>query len=106
MFAGIGGFRIGLQNLGFQCIWANDIERLACDVYESNFGTGSIVHDDIHRVIGSIPDHDLLTAGFPCQPFSQAGKKLGTSELRGTLFECIAEVLRNRHPRFFILENV
>jgi DNA (cytosine-5)-methyltransferase 1 len=106
MFAGIGGFRLGVRDLDYECIWANDVAKLACDVYEDKFGKGSVIHADVHDVIDSVPEHNLLTAGFPCQPFSQAGKKLGTSELRGTLFECIAQVLQNRHPQFFILENV
>lgn len=107
MFAGIGGFRLGLQALGdIDFVWANDIDRLACDVYSSNFGVGSITCDDIRNVEAKIPDHDVLSAGFPCQPFSQAGKKLGTSDLRGNLFESIARVLRTRRPPFFILENV
>ena len=107
MFAGIGGFRLGLQTLsGTEFVWANDIDPLACSVYESNFGRDSIVCKDIREVEESVPEHDLLSAGFPCQPFSQAGKKLGTSDLRGTLFESIARVLRKQRPPFFILENV
>jgi DNA (cytosine-5)-methyltransferase 1 len=106
LFAGIGGFRLGLCAEGAETIWANDNCALACRVYESNFGAGSIICDDVHRVEDSIPPHELLTAGFPCQPFSQAGKKRGISDFRGTLFECIARVLRRHRPRFFILENV
>jgi DNA (cytosine-5)-methyltransferase 1 len=107
MFAGIGGFRLGMASAGINVIWANDIDALACKVYEHNFGPGSIICDDIRNVENSIPRHDLLTAGFPCQPFSQAGKKLGTADTdRGNLFEVIARVLRTRQPRFFVLENV
>lgn len=106
MFAGIGGFRLGLESDEISFAWANDVSRLACDVYESNFGKGTIVCDSIVNVEDKIPKHDLLTAGFPCQPFSQAGKKLGTADFRGTLFESIARVLRRHRPKFFILENV
>ena len=107
MFAGIGGFRLGLRDLdGMEFVWANDIDDLACAVYESNFGAGSVICADIRNIEATIPDHDILSAGFPCQPFSQAGKKLGTNDLRGTLFESIARVLRNHRPRFFVLENV
>jgi DNA (cytosine-5)-methyltransferase 1 len=106
MFSGIGGFRLGLQGDDVNFIWANDIHRLACDAYESNFGRGSVLCDDIKNVEANIPPHDILTAGFPCQPFSQAGKKLGTADFRGTLFESIARVLRRHRPQFFILENV
>ena len=106
LFAGIGGFRIACDNLGIQTIWANDIDHNAVKVYSDNFGTGEIVEGDINDEKGTIPDHDILLAGFPCQPFSKAGKKMGVDDFRGTLFESIVDVLQNKKPSYFVLENV
>jgi len=108
LFAGIGGFRIAVNKAGYETVWTNDIDKMACDVYEDNFGKGSVICDDINNIpIKSIPKHDLLTAGFPCQPFSAAGKKMGTKDkTRGTLFEKIIEVLEFHQPKYFLLENV
>lgn len=108
LFAGIGGFRLGLEANQIQTIWANDINELCCQVYESNFGKNSIQLGDIKTInLGNIPEHDLLTAGFPCQPFSQAGKKLGIrDQVRGTLFERIVEIIEDKKPQYFLLENV
>lgn len=107
MFAGIGGFRLALDHLGVRTIWANDIEPKACKVYRTHFGDDSVICGDIRDVKNSIPPHDLLTAGFPCQPFSAAGKKLGVHDrVRGTLFAEIVEVLERTAPKFFVLENV
>ncbi|HEY9864595.1 MAG TPA: DNA (cytosine-5-)-methyltransferase, partial [Candidatus Obscuribacterales bacterium] len=108
LFAGIGGFRLGLEASQIQTIWANDINELCCQVYQSNFGKNSIVLGDIQIInISDIPDHDLLTAGFPCQPFSSAGKKLGIrDQVRGTLFEKIVEIIDTKKPQYFLLENV
>lgn len=107
MFAGIGGFRIGLEQAGVKVIWANDIDNKCCEVYRGHFGQDSIVCDDIRVAKRTLPKHDLLTAGFPCQPFSAAGKKLGVHDrVRGTLFAEIVDVLESVQPDFFILENV
>ncbi len=108
LFAGIGGFRLGLEANQIQTIWANDINELCCQVYESNFGKNSIQLGDIKTInLGNIPEHDLLTTGFPCQPFSQAGKKLGIrDQVRGTLFERIVEIIEDKKPQYFLLENV
>ncbi|MBD2294043.1 DNA (cytosine-5-)-methyltransferase [Anabaena sphaerica FACHB-251] len=108
LFAGIGGFRLGLQNANIETIWANDINELSYQVYESNFGKNSIVLGDINKIpISDIPNHDILTAGFPCQPFSPAGKKLGVRDsVRGTLFERIVEIIDEKQPKYFFLENV
>jgi DNA (cytosine-5)-methyltransferase 1 len=106
LFAGIGGFRLAAESLGIRTSWANDIDPGACAVYRDRFGASSIIEGDILEHLGEIPPHDLLSAGFPCQPFSSAGKKQGIGDPRGTLFEVIVEVLRKRRPRFFILENV
>lgn len=105
MFAGIGGFRIGLESLGLQSVWANDIDPTACKVYCDRHG--EIVEGDIRRIPSSeIPDHDMLTAGFPCQSFSRGGQNLGFEDTRGTLFFEVARVLRDKRPRAVVLENV
>ena len=108
LFAGIGGFRLGMKAANIDTIWANDISELCCQVYQSNFGNSSIVLDDINTInLSEIPEHDILTAGFPCQPFSQAGKKMGIRDrVRGTLFERIVEIIQAKKPKYFLLENV
>jgi DNA (cytosine-5)-methyltransferase 1 len=107
MFAGIGGFRLGLEAAGIDVAWANDIDPKACAVYRSKFGIDSIVCGDIKEEKSSIPPHHLLTAGFPCQPFSAAGKKMGVQDrVRGTLFAEIVDTLERSRPDFFMLENV
>lgn len=106
LFAGIGGFRLACDELNIQTIWANDIDKKASEVYRHNFGESVHVHGDIKDFITDIPDHDLLTGGFPCQPFSSAGKKLGIEDARGTLFEQIVNILDKKKPKYFVLENV
>lgn len=106
LFAGIGGFRIASEKRGIKTVWANDIYHEACDVYRHNFGEDAICEGDIREHLNDIPSHDLLTGGFPCQPFSSAGKKKGIEDPRGTLFEVIVEVLKKNQPKYFILENV
>lgn len=104
-FAGIGGTRIGFQNAGFRTVFANEIDDFACQTYEANF------HDspkgDITKLNASdVPDHDVLLAGFPCQSFSIAGRKLGFEDTRGTLFFDVARILKEKRPSAFLLENV
>ncbi len=108
LFAGIGGFRLGMKAANINTIWANDINELCCQVYQSNFGSSSIVLGDINQInLSEIPEHDILTAGFPCQPFSQAGKKMGIRDkLRGTVFQRIVEIIQAKKPQYFLLENV
>ena len=106
LFAGIGGFRLAADMNGINTIWANDIDHTAVSVYKDNFGDKEIVEGDIHDYLECIPNHDFLTGGFPCQPFSKAGKKKGISDYRGTLFEVIVEILKKKNPRYFLLENV
>ena len=106
LFAGIGGFRIACDRLGIRTIWANDIDHNAVKVYTDNFGSGEIVEGDINQKKADIPDHDILLAGFPCQPFSKAGKKMGVDDFRGTLFESIVDILCEKNPPYFVLENV
>ena len=106
LFAGIGGFRIASDNIGIQTVWANDINKKAVAVYRSRYGDNSVVLGDINDLIDVVPEHDILTGGFPCQPFSRAGKKMGIDDYRGTLFESIVKILEARHPQYFFLENV
>ena len=106
LFAGIGGFRIAADKLGLKTVWANDINKKAATVYRSRYGDDSIVLGDINELIDTVPEHDVLTGGFPCQPFSRAGKKMGVDDFRGTLFEAIVKILVARSPRYFFLENV
>lgn len=106
LFCGIGGFRIACDSLGIHTIWANDNSSKACSVYRDNFGKEALAEGDIEKEISNVPEHDLLTAGFPCQPFSSAGQKKGIKDPRGTLFINIIEVLKSRKPKYFVLENV
>lgn len=112
LFAGLGGLRLGLeraaQDLGFQadCVFTSEIKKHAIETYGRNF-PGDFIHGDITQVDESdIPDFDILLAGFPCQPFSSAGKGLGFIDTRGTLFFDIERILKNKRPAAFILENV
>ena len=114
LFAGIGGFRLALQNLGGKCVFTSEWNHYAQKTYEANFG--EVPFGDITKIDESeIPDHDILVGGFPCQPFSIAGvsKKnaLGRShgfldETQGTLFFDIARIIREKRPKAFLLENV
>lgn len=107
LFAGIGGFRIALQNLGGKCVFSSEWDLQAQKTYLLNFGEvpfGDITKDSIKSFI---PDNfDVLCAGFPCQAFSLAGKRLGFEETRGTLFFDVAEIIRRKRPKAFFLENV
>jgi DNA (cytosine-5)-methyltransferase 1 len=106
LFCGIGGFRIAADRAGLETVWANDLNPSSCSVYRDRFGPDVLVEGDVTQLLDLIPEHDLLTAGFPCQPFSAAGKKLGVKDPRGTLFQSIVDVLELREPEFFVLENV
>jgi len=156
LFAGIGGFGLALNRLGHECVYANEWDKYAAQIYSKNFRTqenregerdtkilskdiqeglqpvsgerglsergdsskysdrsntegqfNSIDTRDIRTVPTSeIPDHDILTAGFPCQAFSIAGKRRGFDDTRGTLFFEVARILKDKQPKFFILENV
>lgn len=111
LFCGIGGFRIAMEeackenNIIPNCVFSSDIDP-ACQIsYEANFGHKP--HGDITKVEEtSIPDHDILFAGFPCQPFSIIGQRQGFNDIRGTLFFDIARILKHKRPKAFILENV
>src|SRR5918993_1597517 len=106
LFAGIGGFRIAADLRGFETVWANDNSPKACTVYRDAFGDSVLREGNVNGLTDTIPPHDLLTAGFPCQPFSSAGKKEGIRDSRGTLFQTIATILARHQPTYFVLENV
>jgi len=106
LFCGIGGFRIACDSLRIQTVWANDLNPMSCSIYRENFGGDEVVEGNIQDLHAEIPPHEILTAGFPCQPFSSAGKKQGIRDPRGTLFEEIAKILQSSSPQWFVLENV
>jgi DNA (cytosine-5)-methyltransferase 1 len=105
LFAGIGGFRRALDDLGGHCVFASEIDRDARDTYTANFN--EIPAGDITEIeAADIPPHDMLTAGFPCQSFSKAGLQGGFQDYRGALFFEITRLLAHSQPRTFLLENV
>ena len=107
LFAGIGGFRMAMQNLGGECVFSSEWDEQAKKTYYLNYG--DVPFGDITKesTKSRIPQgFDVLCAGFPCQAFSLAGKKLGFAETRGTLFFDVAEILRRYQPKAFFLENV
>ncbi len=140
LFAGIGGFRYGLEKVRcreqkilhngicsdlvckgkqelkqdrerqgsqFHCVWANEIDKYACQIYRKNFGEGELYEGDIRTVRSeNIPKADMLVAGFPCQAFSIAGKRKGFEDTRGTLFYEIARIARANRYKTLLLENV
>jgi len=110
LFAGIGGFHSALSGLGGRCLWASEIDPGAATVYERNWGlrpAGDIVPLTEPNVDREIPEHDVLTGGFPCQPFSKSGKQEGFRDsTRGTLFFNICQILEARKPAIVFLENV
>jgi len=105
LFAGIGGFRLGLEASDGHCVFASEINKHAAATYKLNFGDspfGDITECSEHDV----PDHDLLTAGFPCQPFTNIGMNSGLQDLRGQLYREICRILLCKRPKAFLLENV
>lgn len=105
LFAGIGGMRLGFQNAGGKCVFSSEFEKNAQNTYFNNHG--DYPFGDITKIPPEcIPDHDVLVAGFPCQPFSHAGLKLGIADTRGTLFHDIARILEVKKPAVAVLENV
>lgn len=107
LFAGIGGIDLGFEFAGFDCIWANDFDKFACQTYRANVG-GQIVEGDIRLVKDQIPPHDVLVGGFPCQPFSTLGKLQGfeDEQQRGTLFFEIMDIAQKHDTKVIVLENV
>lgn len=106
LFAGVGGFHVALSRLGGQCVFASEIDPVLQVTYRENFGitpTG-----DLKQISpDTVPDHEVLCAGFPCQPFSKAGEQLGFEcDKQGDLFQYVAEIIAAKGPDYFILENV
>jgi DNA (cytosine-5)-methyltransferase 1 len=105
LFAGIGGIRIPFDELNGECVFGSDIDKFAKVTYQAFHG--DILYGDIHEIqTNDIPNFDILLAGFPCQPFSQAGHKNGFNDTRGTLFFEIERILKDKKPQAFLLENV
>ncbi len=107
LFAGIGGFRLAMQNLGGKCVFTSEWDKNAKKTYRANFGEvpfGDITKEETKNFIPD--DFDILCAGFPCQAFSIAGKRGGFEDTRGTLFFDVAEIIKKHKPKAIFLENV
>ena len=107
LFAGIGGFRLAMQNLGGKCIYSSEWDKEAKKTYKANFGETPFGDITKESTKSYIPDNfDVLCAGFPCQAFSIAGKRGGFEDTRGTLFFDVAEIIKRKKPKAIFLENV
>lgn len=105
LFAGIGGIRLGFESYGCKNVFTSEWDKDAQAMYQANFG--EMPHGDITQINpADIPDHDILLAGFPCQPFSIIGKLNGFTDVRGSLFLNIEDILKVKKPTAFLLENV
>lgn len=107
-FAGIGGFRIGLERVGFKCIGSCEIDKYASKLYRSYFDTkGEFYEEDIRNIkCDKLPDFELLVGGFPCQTFSKSGNQRGFNDERGLLFFELARIAKFKKPEFLFFENV
>ncbi|EOD27256.1 hypothetical protein EMIHUDRAFT_56843, partial [Emiliania huxleyi CCMP1516] len=106
LFAGIGGFRVALAALGGRCVFASEVDPFARGSYAANH-CGERPAGDITQIdASSVPAHDVLAAGFPCQPFSFSGKRGGLGDPRGALFLEIVRLARAHQPKALLLENV
>ena len=111
LFCGCGGLDYGFHKAGFEIVWANDFDRYAVETYNANFPNKALCADINELDINTIPAHDVLIGGFPCQPFSMMGKENGFNDKRGTLFFKVVEIIENQRdrghkPRIVVLENV
>ena len=107
LFAGLGGFRVALERLDHECAFASEIDIELQDIYSRNFPEGPAIHGDIRQSKDQVPPHDILCAGFPCQPFSKSGTQAGLNDkTSGTLFHEILEILQAHKPPYVMLENV
>lgn len=108
LFAGLGGFHLALQQLGHKCVFASELKEDLQKLYALNF-PGTPIYGDITKINPEqIPPHDIICGGFPCQPFSQAGKQQGFNDEknRGNLFDYICAIAQHHHPKYIFLENV
>ena len=108
MFAGIGGFEVGLENskYDFECVGYSEVDKYAESIYRRHFPDHKGYGDATKINTEELPDFELLVGGFPCQAFSYAGKRRGFDDTRGTLFFELARVLKHKRPRYFLFENV
>lgn len=108
LFAGLGGFHAALSALGHECVFASEIDDELRDIYVQNFPSmRRRIYGDIRESMNKVPKHDILCAGFPCQPFSKSGAQKGVlDKTRGTLFHDILDILKAHEPRYVLLENV
>lgn len=107
LFGGIGGFRLAIEKItDWKCVWYNDNNKYAVKIYNKQFGETNEARDirEVHEM--EIPHHDIICAGFPCQSFSIAGKRLGLEDTRGTLFYEICRIAQYHKPQLIFLENV
>src|SRR6267142_3647698 len=100
LFAGIGGFDLALNRKGHECVYANEWDKYAVQIYEKNFNHKPDTRDIRAVAANEIPHHDLLVGGFPCQSFSVAGKRGGFQDTRGTLFYDIARIAKIKRPTY------
>jgi DNA (cytosine-5)-methyltransferase 1 len=104
--AGIGGFRLGFERLGWKCVYSCEIEAKCESTYYLNFNS-SFDARDINKInFNKLPDYDVLCAGFPCQPFSIAGKRLGVQDERSSVIQTLINIIKTSRPKLFLLENV
>ena len=112
LFAGIGGFHAAMDPIGGECVFVSEIDSAASSIYSknwlknSNISVAGDIKELTKNVNKNIPNHDVLTAGFPCQPFSKSGHQLGVNEARGTLFYNILQIVEEKKPKIILLENV
>ena len=108
LFAGIGGFHAALSALGGTCVYASEIDKAASKIYSLNWGIDPLgdITKDANEEVMKVPKHDVLVAGFPCQPFSKSGSQKGMEETRGTLYWNILNIIRHNMPTLVLLENV
>ncbi len=105
MFSGCGGMDLGFSQAGYNIVWANDFDEDACETYKQNIG--DIIHGDVTKLeIPNINNLDVLAAGFPCQPFSNAGSRKGTSDPRGSLYQQTFKFIEKLNPKIVVFENV
>src|SRR5215210_1820729 len=106
LFAGLGGFHVALRRLGHTCVFASEIDATLSQIYTKNFQLRP--HGDIRKISpDDIPAHDILCAGFPCQPFSKAGEQEGLDCPKwGNLINVVTRIIRSHRPKYVILENV